>query len=286
MTKKNLVYIWSLRNAAADRAGRQIDYRGERRYMMSPLECLVGQLNDTDLGDQYTLKAVIHDDDEFSERDRKKLIEYGYSPREDEPWFFPMDLQVHGERVCDKLYSVPSSYRRHPLDAEERPLGKQAFERALRDKLAELDADLVVLDGLLVILDELVRPGSFYRGKIVNIHPGITRPDSDYQRRGAYATLEALYGARGQKVTDWDKMETVSVPPLLKTGASFHYVDEGIDSGEVITDVLGTDIAPEDTIFELRWNNFQYSLFPALIRGLEIMANLESEPLPDLETSL
>ncbi len=71
-------------------------------------------------------------------------------------------------------------------------------------------------------------------------------------------------------------METRSVAVLLKTGASFHYVDNGIDSGEVITDVLNTDIDPDDTILELRWNNFHNSLFPALIQGLEIMAQRDS----------
>ena len=57
---------------------------------------------------------------------------------------------------------------------------------------------------------------------------------------------DRLYGARGQRVVDWQTRETVAVEPVRKTGASFHYVDTGIDSGEVIFDVLGTDIDPED----------------------------------------
>jgi folate-dependent phosphoribosylglycinamide formyltransferase PurN len=67
-------------------------------------------------------------------------------------------------------------------------------------------------------------------------------------------------------------METVAVEPLYLTGASFHYVDNGIDSGEVIHDVLNTEIDKDDTILELRWNNFNRSLFPALNEGLAIMA--------------
>jgi folate-dependent phosphoribosylglycinamide formyltransferase PurN len=63
------------------------------------------------------------------------------------------------------------------------------------------------------------------------------------------------------------------VPPVNKTGASFHYVDNGIDSGEVIFDVLETDIDVNDTILELRWNNFHKSLFPALEGGLATMAD-------------
>ena len=37
--------------------------------------------------------------------------------------------------------------------------GKRDFERRLYETLVELRAEVVVLDGLLVILDELVRPG-------------------------------------------------------------------------------------------------------------------------------
>ncbi len=286
MSKKQLVYIWSLRNAAADKAGGFIAYKGEQRYMMSPLEFLVGQLNQTRLGEHYSLAAIIHDDDDLSPRDCGKLDGYGFAPNQAGDWFFPDALAVQGRRVLDLMVSIPSSYRRLPMSAPERVVGKQAFEQVLQDTLLELDADLVLLDGLLVILDELVRPGSAYHRKIVNIHPGITRLDSPYERRGAYATLDALYGARGQRVVDWQTMETRPVPALTKTGASFHYVDNGIDSGEVIADVLNTDIGREDTIFELRWNNFQRSLFPALIQGLEIMAKCEPAEagLLDVET--
>jgi folate-dependent phosphoribosylglycinamide formyltransferase PurN len=276
MPKMKLVYVWSLRNAAADKAGQFIAYKGEQQYMMSPLEYLVGQINRTGLGESYSLEAVIHDDDSQSARDRDKLGDYGFAPNQGGNWFFPLDMEVQGRQVTDLMVSIPSSYRQYSLDARERVTGKSAFEQSLRDKLLELDADLAVLDGLLVILDELVRPGSLFHHRIVNIHPGITRLDSPYQRRGAYATLDALYGARGQKVVDWQTMEIRPVPPLSKTGASFHYVDNGIDSGEVITDTLNTNIDPEDTILELRWNNFQRSLFPALIQGLEIMAQRDS----------
>lgn len=272
MPKKKLVYVWSLRNAAADQAGKFIAYRGEQRYMMSPLEYLVAQLNETSLGDRYSLEAVIHDDDNHSVRDRDKLGDYGFVPSENSIWFFPQSMTVRGKPVTDLMISIPSAYRQYPMNSRQRLRGKSAFEKSLENKLMELDADLIVLDGLLVILDRLARPDNVFHRKIVNIHPGITRLNSPYERRGASATLDALYGARGQKILDWQTMTTRSVPPLLKTGASFHYVDTGIDSGEVITDVLNTDIDPKDTILELRWNNFQRSLFPALIRGLEIMA--------------
>lgn len=268
MQKKKLVYIWSLRNAAADKAGQQVAYKDGTRYMKSVLESLVEALNQTELGQMYSLEKVIYDDDAELAIDREKLKEYGFSYEPGKRWFYPPDLQVQGRPVNELLLAIPSAYRRHGMQAPERVAGKSAFEKHLLDTLLELDADIVVLDGLLIILDELVRPGSLFHRKIVNIHPGVTRLESPYERRGAYATLDALYGARGQKVVNWQTMETVPVKPLYMTGASFHYVDNGIDSGEVIHDVLKTEIDKQDTILELRWNNFNRSLFPALHEGL------------------
>lgn len=277
-TKTKLVYIWSLRNAAADKAGQHVAYQGGERYMTSPLEYLAEALNDSPLGDAYSLEAVIFDDDEGSSRDREKLRGYGFAPRLGAPWFHPPELQVQGRPLGKLLTAVPSTYRRLALDSPDRPAGKRAFEARLLDKLVTLGAELVVLDGLLVILDELVRPGAPFHRKIVNIHPGITRLESPYERRGAYATLDALHGARGERVVDWATMATRPVPPVRKTGASFHYVDNGIDSGEVIVDALNTDIDPADSILELRWNNFNRSLFPALHRGLAVLAGID-EPV-------
>lgn len=272
MTKRKLAYIWSLRNAAADKAGQYVPYKGEQRYMKSVLESLVEALNQTALGDAYELVGVIYDDDAELPRDQGKIKDYGFAYRPGQQWFYPADLQVQGKTLNDLLLSVPSTYRRYPRGTPEHVAGKSDFERRLHDTLVELGADVVVLDGLLVILDELVRPGAPFARRIMNIHPGVTREDSPCERRGAYATLDALYGARGEKVVDWATMEKVAVEPLYWTGASFHYVDNGIDSGEVFHDVLKTEISPDDTILELRWNNFNNSLFPALHEGLALLA--------------
>ncbi|MDQ0590042.1 formyltransferase family protein [Variovorax paradoxus] len=272
MPKAKLVYVLSLRNAAADKAGQNIDYRGEPRYMKSPLEYLAEALDTTPLGDAYSLEGIVFDDDPQSPRDQAALADYGFAWHPERKWIFPGELRAQGRLLKDMLHAVPSSYRRLPMNSAERVAGKSTFERALLDKLLTLRADAVVLDGLLVILDELVRPGARFHRKIVNIHPGITRLESPFQRRGACATLDALHGARGEKVVDWQTMAKVATKPVVKTGASLHYVDNGIDSGEVIFDVLGTDIGPEDSILELRWNNFNRSLFPAMHQGLALLA--------------
>ena len=273
MSKLKLAYILSLRNAAADKAGQYIEYKGEKQYMMSPLEYLVTSLNETPLGDAYSLETVIYDDDEGSINDQEKLKDYGFYRQLEKPWILPQKLSVQGFPIDDLFCSIPSTYRRLPINSPDRLPAKSTFEKSLLEKLAAVDADIVVLDGLLVILDELIRPKSPFYRKIVNIHPGITRLRSPYQRRGASATLDALYGALGKRVINWQTMETASIPAINKTGASLHYVDSGIDSGEVIYDLLETDIEPDDSIIELRWRNFNKSLFPALHEGLEALKN-------------
>ncbi|WGI26276.1 formyltransferase family protein [Halomonas alkaliantarctica] len=273
MSKLKLAYILSLRNAAADKAGQYIEYKGEKQYMMSPLEYLVTSLNETPLGDAYSLETVIYDDDEGSIKDQEKLKDYGFCRQLGKPWILPQELFVKGCHIDDLFCSIPSTYRRLPTDSPDRLPAKSTFEKSLLEKLVAVGADVVVLDGLLVILDELIRPQSPFYRKIVNIHPGLTRQDSPYQRRGASATFDALYAAQGKKVINWQTMETESVPAINKTGASLHYVDSGIDSGEVIYDLLETHIDPDDSIIELRWRNFNKSLFPALHEGLEALKN-------------
>jgi folate-dependent phosphoribosylglycinamide formyltransferase PurN len=276
MPKTKLVYIWSLRNAAADKAGQYVDYHSEQRYMTSPLEYLVNALNTTALGDHYSLEAIIYDENPESARDRESIKDYGFAPGQGAHWFYPAGLTVQGRKVDDLLENVPSSYRALPLGDSARLAGKADFERRLGERLHALKADVVVLDGLLVILDDLVREGADFHRRIFNVHPGITRLESPYERRGAYATLDALYGARGKKVVNWSTLEMIDIPVVDMTGASFHYVDNGIDSGEVVFDVLDTPIAPDDTILELRWNNFNNSLFPALEQGLWVLARQQS----------
>jgi len=276
MGKLKLVYVCSLRNAAADMAGRRIAYKHETRYMTSPLEHLVTQLNCSDLGELYELTGVIFDDDLTHSLDSQKLQDYGTSRVAcNGAWVYPETLKVGNKLVDELLCCVPSSYRKLPKGSQAWRDGKQDFEQRLESKLDELDADVVLLDGLIVILDQLASDDSAYAQRIVNIHPGITQEKSAYQRRGATATLDALYGAQGKKVINWQTMEMVNVEARDKTGASLHYVDQGIDSGPVIYDVLNTQISPEDTIFELRWNNFQQSLFPAMIQGLHELAKVK-----------
>lgn len=84
----------------------------------------------------------------------------------------------------------------------------------LLDALAEEQTDLVVLAGYLKVLEPAVVAA--YPKRIVNIHPSLI---PKYCGKG-------FYGLRVHQAV-LDAGETV-------TGATVHYVDEGVDTGEII----------------------------------------------------
>lgn len=97
-----------------------------------------------------------------------------------------------------------------PKDYEDRA----AFNRALLEKVKEYQPDLVVLAGFLVTIPpEMIRE---YPGKIINIHPSLIPSFCGVGYYGLKVHEAAL--KRGVKVT----------------GATVHYVDEGVDSGPII----------------------------------------------------
>ena len=90
----------------------------------------------------------------------------------------------------------------------------EGFADTLIQKLEELQTDLVVLAGYLVIVPEKVV--NAYEGRIINIHPSLIPAfcgDGMYGLRVHKAVLE-----RGCKVS----------------GATVHYVDAGTDTGPII----------------------------------------------------
>ena len=108
-----------------------------------------------------------------------------------------------------------------PKDYESR----DAFNDALLDKVNELNVDLIVLAGFLVrIPEKMVHQ---YSHRIINIHPSLIPSFCGVGFYGLKVHEAAL--AKGVKVS----------------GATVHYVDEGMDTGEIIfqkaVDVLDGD---------------------------------------------
>ena len=88
------------------------------------------------------------------------------------------------------------------------------FNQALLEKLDEYHLDLIVLAGYLVTIPEAVIQK--YRNRIINIHPSLIPSFCGVGYYGLKVHEAAL--KRGVKLT----------------GATVHYVDEGVDSGPII----------------------------------------------------
>ena len=103
---------------------------------------------------------------------------------------------------------------------------RAAFNEAFLKKTDEYDLDLIVLAGFLVTIpEEMIRK---YRNKIINIHPSLSPSFCGVGYYGLKVHEAAL--ARGVKVT----------------GATVHYVDEGVDSGPILLQ-KAVEVQPGDT---------------------------------------
>lgn len=103
---------------------------------------------------------------------------------------------------------------------------RAAFNEAFLKKTDEYNLDLIVLAGFLVTIpEEMIRK---YRNKIINIHPSLIPSFCGVGYYGLKVHEAAL--ARGVKVT----------------GATVHYVDEGVDSGPILLQ-KAVEAQPGDT---------------------------------------
>ena len=97
-----------------------------------------------------------------------------------------------------------------PKDYESR----EAFNEAFLAKLDSYQVDLVVLAGFLVVIPEQMI--AQYRNRIINIHPSLIPSFCGVGYYGLHVHEKAL--ERGVKVT----------------GATVHFVNEGMDEGPII----------------------------------------------------
>ena len=143
-----------------------------------------------------------------------------------------------------------------PKDYEDR----DEFNDALLAKVNEFKPDLIVLAGFLVkIPEKMVHE---YSHRIINIHPSLIPSFCGVGYYGLHIHEEAL--KKGVKVT----------------GATVHYVDEGMDTGEIIfqkaVDVLDTD-TPQ-TLQRRVMEQAEWKLLPAAIN---MIANKDTDKQTD-----
>jgi phosphoribosylglycinamide formyltransferase 1 len=91
---------------------------------------------------------------------------------------------------------------------------RDAFHKALLQKLKEYEVELLVLAGYLVVIPEIII--NSYKDRIINIHPSLI---PSFCGTGYY----------GLKVH-----EAVLERGVKVTGATVHFVDEGTDTGPII----------------------------------------------------
>ena len=148
------------------------------------------------------------------------------------------DLDAPGLEHAE-LYEVDTFIVRPELFSS-----KEQWAKTLLANVQHHQPDLVVLAGFMKIL-----PANFVsalKGKLINIHPSLL-PDF----KGAHAVRDAL--AAG----------------ATKTGVTIHYVDEGVDTGEII---VQTEVAiePGDTeqILHERIKRVEHELLGSTIEQL------------------
>lgn len=125
------------------------------------------------------------------------------------------------------------------------------YDEKLLQLLQEQKVDLVVLAGYLKILSpEMIR---LYNRRIINIHPALL---PKFGGKGFYGIHihEAVLSA-GEK----------------ESGATVHYVDEGVDTGEIIIQ-RKLDVLPDDTPESLQariLDQIEHHILVEAIKNLE-----------------
>lgn len=135
-----------------------------------------------------------------------------------------------------------------PKDYEER----EEFNRQLVHAIDELNADLVVLAGYLVVI-----PPSMiekYRNRIINIHPSLIPSFCGTGYYGLKVHEAAL--ERGVKVV----------------GATVHFVDEGTDTGPILLQ-KAVEVQKEDTAQILQRRVMEQAEWKILPEAIDLIAN-------------
>ena len=129
---------------------------------------------------------------------------------------------------------------------------RASFNEALVAKVDSYDLDLVVLAGFLVKLPEAML--AKYSNKIINIHPSLIPAFCGVGYYGLKVHEAAL--ARGVKLT----------------GATVHFVDEGMDSGPILLQ-KAVEVKPGDTPELLQRRVMEEAEWVILPRAIDMIAN-------------
>lgn len=129
---------------------------------------------------------------------------------------------------------------------------REEFHDALLNKLLDLQVDLIVLAGCLVVIPpSIVRA---FPGKIINVHPALI---PSFCGTGYY----------GLKVH-----EAVLKRGVKVTGATVHFVDEGTDTGPIILQ-KAVEVEDDDTPEILQKKVMEQAEWVIMPRAIDLIAN-------------
>ncbi|MDO5551801.1 MAG: phosphoribosylglycinamide formyltransferase [Lachnospiraceae bacterium] len=137
-----------------------------------------------------------------------------------------------------------------PKSYENRDL----FNQALLDTIDRYNLDLIVLAGFLVTIPAAMIQK--YQNRIINIHPSLIPSFCGVGYYGLKVHEGAL--ARGVKVT----------------GATVHFVDEGVDSGPILLQ-KAVEVQPGDTPKILQQRVMEQAEWVILPKAIDMLANGE-----------
>lgn len=123
---------------------------------------------------------------------------------------------------------------------------KAAYEEAIVKLLEKHEIDLICLAGYMKIVGPTLLAA--YEGRMINIHP---------------AYLPEFPGAHG--------IEDAWEAGVDQSGVTIHWVDSGVDTGQVIKQVRVPRLV-NDTIetFEARIHEAEYKLYPEVLKDLGV----------------
>lgn len=146
--------------------------------------------------------------------------------------------------------------RRHGIEAlcvSPRDYGtREKFNQALLETVDRYELDLIVLAGFLVKVPEIMIEK--YRNRIINIHPSLIPSFCGVGYYGLKVHEAAL--KRGVKLT----------------GATVHFVDEGMDSGPILLQ-KAVEVLPGDTPESLQKRVMEQAEWQLLPQAIDMIAN-------------
>ena len=128
------------------------------------------------------------------------------------------------------------------IDSKDK--SREEFDMELMDELEKHDIDLIVLVGYMRLFSPLFVEK--YDRKIINIHPSLLPKYPGMEMDVYKSVLDA-----GEK----------------ETGMTIHFVDEGMDTGEIILQKK-VDIEESDTVdsLKIKVQNLEKQWYPEIIR--------------------